>query len=337
MRWRNCQNTITFTKCRTAIDTSNVPSFLARISKAASPEAAGRGRTGLHQEEGIPQVRHGEAGEQQTIDGIGQLHILGEDVVQEEGAVAKQRPGEIWVRWVAMDALEAIATTRAIRRYVPGPIPDEDLAQILFAASRAPSGSNRQAWRMVVMRDGPNATQAKALLGTAFRANWNEKRASDGYGRGSGAEADTPKARTALAMQHFVDHFEETPVVILACLERYRDPNPYEGNSVYPAVQNLLLAARVLGYGGVITGWHAGVETELRTILEIPDGVAIHATIPLGRPMGSHGPVRRRPLGELVFEDGWGQSAVWAVDPPGTRHAQAGPPRGSSTSLPRYA
>jgi nitroreductase len=122
-------------------------------------------------------------------------------------------------------------------------------------------------------------------------------------------------------MQHLVDHFEEVPVVVLACLVRYRDANPYEGSSVYPACQNLLLAARALGYGGVLTGWHASVESELRGVLGIPEGVAIHTTIPLGRPLGRHGPVRRVPLADVVYDDVWGGDAVWAVDPPGTEYA----------------
>ena len=126
-------------------------------------------------------------------------------------------------------------------------------------------------------------------------------------------------------MQHFVDHFEEVPVVVLACLARYRPANPYEGNSVYPACQNLLLAARARGLGGVMTMWHAPVEGELRQLLEIPAEVAISATIPLGYPQGSHGPVRRRPLSELVFDDVWGQAGPWAVEPEGTEHTRAGP------------
>ena len=126
-------------------------------------------------------------------------------------------------------------------------------------------------------------------------------------------------------MQYFVDHFEDVPVVVLACLMRYRGPNPYEGNSVYPACQNLLLAARARGLGAVMTMWHALVEAELRTLLDIPQEVAISATIPLGYPQGRHGPVRRRPVRELVFDDVWGQSARWAVEPEGTEHTQAGP------------
>jgi nitroreductase len=100
---------------------------------------------------------------------------------------------------------------------------------------------------------------------------------------------------------------------------RYRPPNPTEGASIYPACQNLLLAARARGLGGVLTMWHGGVEDQLRELLGIPDGVAIAATIPIGHPEGSHGPVRRRPLTDVVFDDRWDQAAPWAVDPPGTR------------------
>ena len=132
----------------------------------------------------------------------------------------------------------------------------------------------------------------------------------------------------ARTMQRFVDRFEDTPVVVLPCLVRHRAPTPTEGASVYPACQNLLLAARALGYGGVMTMWHAAAEDELRQVLGIPADVAIAAAIALGRPEGRHGPVRRRPLPELVYEDRWEQAAPWAVDPPGTRFTAGGPPRG---------
>jgi nitroreductase len=135
----------------------------------------------------------------------------------------------------------------------------------------------------------------------------------------------------ARTMQHFTDHFAEAPVIVLACLWLHRPPSLMMGASIYPAVQNLLLAARRLGYGGVITGVHAYCdETELRRILGLPgaDEVAIGATIPLGRPVGHHGPVRRRPLREVVYEDGWEEPAPWAIDPPGARFTSPGPPSG---------
>ncbi|MDH3680106.1 MAG: nitroreductase family protein [Acidimicrobiia bacterium] len=225
----------------------------------------------------------------------------------------------------AVELLEGLATTRAIRRYRDEPIPDDDLATILFAATRAPTGSNRQNFRFLALTDGPLAGEAKSLLGTSFRAGWNAKRSSDGYGWGSGIDDDSPKARMARSMQHFVDHFERTPVVILPCI-RSRHHSLIDGASIYPACQNLLLAARALGYGGVLTGWHKPVEAELRDLLGIPDEIEVAATIPLGKPVGHHGPVRRRPLAELVFDDRWGRAAPWAVDPEGTRFTSAGPP-----------
>jgi nitroreductase len=227
----------------------------------------------------------------------------------------------------AIGLLEGMATTRAIRRFTTEPIPDDALARMLFAATRAPSGSNRQPFRFLVLRDGPRAHAARRLIGEGARQAWGTKRQVDRYDTGSGTRPTSPKARLAATMSAFVEGFEQIPVVVLPCLERYREPTPTEGASIYPACQNLLLAARALGYGGVLTGWHAMVEPELRTLLGIPDDVFMAATIALGRPVGHHGPVRRRPLQELVFEDAWGEAPAWAVDPPGTEFTQAGPPR----------
>jgi nitroreductase len=226
-----------------------------------------------------------------------------------------------------VDLLTGIATTRAIRRYRDDAVPDDVLAQILFAATRAPSGSNRQPFRFVVLRDGPNAVEAKRLIGEGARRIWGGKREADGYDRGSGAHENTPKARMARTMQHYVDHFEDAPVLVLPCLVRYREPVPTEGASIYPACQNLLLAARALGYGGVLTGFHVMVEAELRELLGIPDEAFMAATITIGKPVGGHGPVRRRPIADLVYEESWDNPASWAVDPPGTRHTSAGPPK----------
>jgi nitroreductase len=227
----------------------------------------------------------------------------------------------------AIGLLEGMATTRAIRRFTHEPVPDDALAAMLFAATRAPSGSNRQPFRFLVLRDGPRAHEARRLIGEGARRAWKGKREADRYDTGSGTRPTSPKARLAATMTAFVEGFEQIPVVVLPCLERYRDPTPTEGASIYPACQNLLLAARALGYGGVLTGWHAMVEPELRALLGIPEHVFMAATIALGKPAGGHGPVRRRPLQELVFEDGWGESPAWAIDPPGTTFTQAGPPR----------
>jgi nitroreductase len=222
---------------------------------------------------------------------------------------------------------EGLLTTRAIRRYKDEPIPDEALRDILFAATRAPSGSNRQPFRFVVLTDGPVAQEAKRLIGEGARRFWAAKREADGYDSGSGARADSPKARMARTMQHYVDTYESVPVLVLACFTRYRHASGYtDGASVYPACQNLLLAARALGFGGVMTGWQFAAEAELRMLLHIPEDTELMATITLGRPRGHHGPVRRRPLSELVYGERWGEVPAWAVDPADTAHTAAGPP-----------
>ncbi len=216
--------------------------------------------------------------------------------------------------------LDGIATTRAIRRYSNQPVTDEQLATICFAATRAPSGSNRQPFRFVVLRDSDPARRAKAIVGNAARDFWDLKRKNDRYDDGSGTDPDSPKARMARTMDAYVEQFEAAPVLIFPCLIRYRDPSPYEGASVYPAMQNLLLAARAIGLGGVVTSFHAGVVDELKSVLDIPENVFIASCLTLGHPIGGHGPVRRKPLDQLIFEDRWNHSPEWAVDPPGTTH-----------------
>ena len=224
------------------------------------------------------------------------------------------------------DLLTGLATTRAIRRYTDQPVTDADLATILWAATRAPSGSNRQPFRFLVLRDGPAASEARVILAEAAKRLWSAKRGTDGYDRGSGTVVDSPKARMARTMEAYTERFADVPVIILGCLVRYRAPSPLEGASIYPACQNLLLAARAVGIGGVLTQLHGLVEPDLRRVLGIPDHAALHATITLGYPVGGHGPVRRRPLGEMVYEDQWDGPASWAVDPDGTRFTSAGPP-----------
>ena len=214
-----------------------------------------------------------------------------------------------------LSLLEGLRTTRAIRRYTDEPIPDADLAEILWYAGRAPSGTNRQAFRFLVLRrDDAEASEARALLGRSFRESWVGKQASMGVRVGTGDPSDGPKERMAASRQHYVDHLEQTPVIVLVALERYRSPSPYEGASVYPACQNLLLAARALGYGGALTGFHHAVEDELRTMLGVPDGVALSACITLGVPAGRHGPLRRKPIVDLVHDGRWGRRATWIPD-----------------------
>lgn len=230
--------------------------------------------------------------------------------------------------------LEGLCSTRAIRRYKDEPIPDEALCTMLFAATRGPSGSNRQPFRFLVLRQGELAGKAKKLIAESAQALWAAKSKRDQYEKGSGKDPASPKARMARTMQFYVDNFSQVPCLILPCLVRHRAPQVMEGASIYPAVQNLLLAARGLGYGGVITGFHLSVEAEIKQLLSIPEEVFISSTVTLGRPVGQHGPVRRRPIKELIFENSWGDSPSWALDPAGVAFTSAGPRASTSASPP---
>ena len=211
---------------------------------------------------------------------------------------------------------EGLTTTRTIRRYLDTPVTDEQLATVMHLATRAPSGSNRQPFRFVVLRDGANARQVRALLAEGAAEVWGAKRAKNEFGDSA------PTSRTARmlsSMDHYVATFADAPVIVLPCMVRYREPTPSEGASIYPAVQNLLLGARSVGLGGALTMFHQTREAPIRSVLELPDEAFIAATITLGVPAGRHGPVRRKPIGQVVFEDQWDSSPAWAVDPEGTR------------------
>ena len=217
-----------------------------------------------------------------------------------------------------VDLLEGLATTRAIRRIRTDPIPDDDLATILWHATRAPSGSNRQPARFVVLRDGPAAVEAKALLGRSFRAGWAEKAAAERLRHGVGTDPTSPKGRQARRCSTSSTTSRTSRSSCCACLVRYRAPDPTEGASVYPACQNLLLAARALGYGGVLTMWHAVRRGRAAGPARHPRRRrASPPRIPLGRPEGGHGPVRRRPLADVVFDDRWGEPGAVGRRPAG--------------------
>jgi nitroreductase len=222
------------------------------------------------------------------------------------------------VPFVAAEELslyDGIITTRAIRRYRPDDIPVADLNDIMFAATRGPSGHNTQPFRFLVLRKTPEAAEARRLLGVGFVQAWAPQRQEPA------ADDTSRRARMARTMNHFVDTIADAPVIVLALVHDSRVRSDITaGASVYPACQNLLLAARALGYGGVVTMWHRPVADQLNAELKLPDDVSIVATIPLGVPAGAHGAVRRLPLADLVFENRFGEAAPWAADPPGTRY-----------------
>ena len=198
-----------------------------------------------------------------------------------------------------MDVFEAIETTRAMRRLDPSrEVPDPDLRVILQAAGRAANGGNRQPLRWVVVRD----RALRRELGRIYRDASREL-------AGPGATVPPPSDRSAEArmlrsMEHLVEHFGDAPVVILACASG--DPGRIEA-SVYPAVQNLMLAARARGLGTTLTLRLRLKADEVRSLLGIPSDVQLFAAIPLGYPLGKWGRAPRRPIEELTYVDRWGE------------------------------
>jgi nitroreductase len=200
-----------------------------------------------------------------------------------------------------VDLFDAINTQRAVRRFKPDAVPPEAVSRVLAAATRAPSGGNSQPWSFVVLRDAGVRRQVGALYKDAWDAGGVDRLTSD---------PDPAKARVYKSAKYLAERMGEAPVLILACIESGgRGPSLTTGASIYPAVQNLMLAARALGLGTVITTIHRGREREIKDLLSIPEGVTTAALIPMGYPVkgAGFGPVRRRPVSEVAYLDRWGQ------------------------------
>ena len=216
---------------------------------------------------------------------------------------------------------EAIHTARSLRRLKPDPVPEELITKVLDAAIRAPSAGNAQNWAFVVVRDPGQ----RHKLGAIYRK-------ASGIAAAIYAARGRPPhlteqqfARMLGAGGHLWEHIGEAPVLVVPCQRspvvppreslppeiaaRYDDELAYvdriRGASIYPAVQNILLACRALGLGTVITTNHIRCEDELKALLGIPDDVATFALMPIGWPLDEFGPLTRRPLAEVVHADRW--------------------------------
>jgi nitroreductase len=196
-----------------------------------------------------------------------------------------------------------MATTRSMRRLKPDPVPVALIRKILEAGVLAPSGGNMQRWRFIVVRD----PKVKQTVGAYYKRAWDEV-VSPRYRTGEPAPGTSREtfARMLNAAQYLADHIHEAPVWIVPCLEG-ATPTRTTGSSIYPAVQNMLLAARALGLGATLTTLYLNFEKEVEAALSLPSDMHTYAILPIGYPMGRFGPVRRVSLGEVVYEDRWGQ------------------------------
>ena len=202
------------------------------------------------------------------------------------------------------ELFEIIRTTRSMRRLKPDSVPRELIRKILEAGTCAPSGGNMQRWRFLLIAD----PEVKRKVGALYRRAWDEIVAPR-YRSGEPAPGSSRErfGRMLAAAEHLAHHIHEAPVWIVLCLQG-ASPTRTAGSSIYPAVQNMLLAARALGLGATLTTLYLNFEKDAEAALGLPPDWHSYALIPIGYPVGRFGPVRRVALEEVVYEDRWGQS-----------------------------
>ncbi|OGO73639.1 MAG: nitroreductase [Chloroflexi bacterium RIFOXYC12_FULL_59_14] len=202
-----------------------------------------------------------------------------------------------------MPLSEAMQTQRAIRRLKPDAVDDEVVLRLIGLAIRAPTGSNAQNWEFIVVRD----TKIKKGLARLNRQVWQLSRRIALWT----ARHNPTKLKILDSVQWQADHFEEIPVIVIACLKGLYLPflhisaTSYFG-SIFPSVQNLLLAARAVNLGAALTTIPLWNLIAVRRILGLPWDITPCVVIPLGWPLGHYGPTTRKAVHEVVSFDRFG-------------------------------
>lgn len=197
-----------------------------------------------------------------------------------------------------MDFFDVTNTQRAMRRLKTDDVSDDDLWTILQTAIMAPSGGNLQPWNFIVVRDA----EKKRKIGEWYLEGWEQ---SYGPARET-ILADPARAKAYKSADHLARNIASVPVLIFATLRMgASNPGIIAGASIYPAVQNLMLAARALGLGTTLTTLHRGHEEDIRKLLGIPDGVETMAMIPIGHPKGKFGVPNRQPVEKVAYWEAW--------------------------------
>ncbi|HJQ76126.1 MAG TPA: nitroreductase family protein [Acidimicrobiia bacterium] len=211
-----------------------------------------------------------------------------------------------------MDLYEALYTTRAMRRVSPDPVPDAVVARILDAAVRAPSGSNAQNWRMVVVDD----PEVKRRLGPIYRDAYHQLNEVVYQGRRQAAEdrGDESTLRMMRSSDWLAENFEQVPLWIL-----FFSRNDPSGSSIYPAVWNAMLAARGDGVGTCLTTILGVFEHDaVLAMLQAPGekGWRLSAAVSFGYPLGRWGVAKRQPVEEVSYSNMWGMPLAVHVNGP---------------------
>ena len=211
------------------------------------------------------------------------------------------------------DLYETMSTLRAVRRLRPDPIPDDVMERLLQAACWAPTGGNQQPWSIIVVTD-PDKKQA---LKDIYQPQW-AKYAVGYHERLAALPPDeaAKKQRQFSAGDHLADHLHEAPAILMFCADpsrmaitdaRLDRVSMVGGGSVYPPVQNLMLACVAEGIGCTLTTLHCLREDEVKAALDIPDGWATVAMVPIGYPVGKgHGPITREPVANMTYRNTFG-------------------------------
>jgi nitroreductase len=209
---------------------------------------------------------------------------------------------------------ETIAELRAMRRFKPDPVPDELLWKILDAGTKAPSGGNTQVWRFLVVRDA----DGKRFIQERYKRAWDLYAQANMEAAAKNPpppEALAARMRMARSAAQLAEHMHEVPVLLLVCMMPRTDLPSMAGGrrrssagfyaSIFPAVQNILLAARALGLGSVLTTLHLLYEDEIKARFNIPADVEAVALLPIGYPKGKFGPTTRRPVEQVTYWERW--------------------------------
>lgn len=208
------------------------------------------------------------------------------------------------------DVWEVMATARTIRRFAHEPVDDATLARCLRAATWAPSGANAQAWRFVVLRSPEQRAAVARAAAQALRV------IEPVYGMSRPEPGDdSRRARTYRATYELHDRAGELTSVLFTYQRFETASELLLGGSIYPAMQNFLLAARAQGLGACPTSWASyGGESLLREAVGVPDDWMLAGHVVVGWPRGRHGPVRRHPVSDVVFLDRWDVPATELTD-----------------------
>lgn len=216
---------------------------------------------------------------------------------------------------MTLDFWEVVSTARAVRRFTDEPVPADVIDRCLQAATWAPNGANAQLWRFIVIDAGDQRTAVGEAAQTALRS------IESIYGMSRPAADDSSRAaRNNRATYELHDRAAERTSVLFTAYKTEFASEYLQGGSIYPAMQNFYLAARAQGLGACFTSWASyGGERILRDAIGVPDTWFLAGHIVVGWPRGHHGPVRRRPLADVVFRNRWDPERADIVHGEGTR------------------